>query len=147
LDDLDFHPELPKDFSKEVKSALEMIIVGLTGPSVLVSLHRHLKDRYGITPDEIPYRLNTVFRAVESVFGVAGTNTIARATAKRLFQNYGLEFSQVSGYDLRLCGALQETSGHKVLPITGRIVTLRKLWNHPLGTPTPIGSIHAVGHD
>jgi hypothetical protein len=93
-------PEPPKDFNKEVKSALDMVILGLTGPSVLVSLHRHLKDHYGITPDEIPYRLNTVFGVLESVFGVAGVDTIKRATAKRLCQNVGLDFSDVFGYDL-----------------------------------------------
>jgi len=92
--------ETPRDFNGQVKAALDSVIFSVTGSTVLDALYQHLKERYSVTPDEVPYRLNTVLAVLESVFGFTGTRTIGKATAKRLFQNYGLNFEDQFGYDL-----------------------------------------------
>ena len=93
-------PELPKDFNSEVKTLLDSVISGITGSSVLDAMYAHLREQYNITPEEVPYRLNTVTTVLQNVFGVIGTKTIEKAVARRLFQNYQVDFVDTLGNDL-----------------------------------------------
>ena len=91
----------PKEFNDEVKRAVDGAIFGIVGQEVLRALHKHLKDKYAVTPDEIPYRLDTVFEILEHTFGVAGARTLGNAIPRRLYFRYNLQFSETEGYKLQ----------------------------------------------
>ena len=90
-----------KEFNNEFKQAFDGAIFGIVGQDVLRSLYTHLKDHYDITPDEVPYRLDTVFETLELAFGVKGARTISRAIAKRLYRRLNLQFVETENYRLQ----------------------------------------------
>ena len=83
-----------------MKALLDSVISGITGSRVLDAMYAHLREQYNITPEEVPYRLNTVTTVLQNVFGVIGTKTIEKAVARRLFQNYQVDFVDTLGNDL-----------------------------------------------
>jgi len=84
-----------------VQRAIDGIICGITGPDVLNSLHKYLKAQYGITPDELPYRVNTLFEILEKTFGVLGAKTLTRAIAREVYYRYNIDFRAFDGYTLQ----------------------------------------------
>jgi hypothetical protein len=89
------------DFNDEVKFAIDDAIRGIVGVNVLQSLYEHLKNRYDITSEEIPYRLDILFQTLEHTFGAAGARTLTNATAKRIYLKYNLQFTEIQGYRLQ----------------------------------------------
>ena len=90
-----------KEFNREAKRAIDGAIFGIVGQDVLRALYKHLKEHYDITPDEIPYRLDTVFETLEHTFGVRGARTLSRAIAKRLYFSLNLQFVETENYRLQ----------------------------------------------
>jgi len=90
-----------KEFNRGVKYAFDSAIFGIVGQDVLRSLYQHLKEHYDITPDEIPYRTETVFDTLEHTFGVTGARTLSRAIAKRLYYRLNLQFVETENYRLQ----------------------------------------------
>jgi len=90
-----------KEFNDEVKRAIDGAIYGIVGQDVLKSLRNYLNDHYSITPDEMPYRLDTLLETLEYTFGVAGTRTLVRAIARRVYYRYGIDFIPRDGYRLQ----------------------------------------------
>ena len=71
------------------------------GQDVLAALYNHLKEHYDITPDEIPYRLDSVFETLEHTFGVQGARTLSRVIEKRLYFRLLLKFVATENYRLQ----------------------------------------------
>ena len=84
-----------------MKRAIDGTILGIVGEDVLRSLYKHLSDRYDISPDELPYRLDTLFEAVEDTFGVRGARTLGKAIARRFYFDHGLHFVETEGDTLQ----------------------------------------------
>jgi hypothetical protein len=81
--------------NSEVKSAIDEAVFNLLGQDILESLYKHLSDHYDITPNEVPYRLDTLFDTLERTFGVRGARTISRAIAKRIYLKLNLRFIEL----------------------------------------------------
>jgi hypothetical protein len=90
-----------KEFNNEVKRAIDGAIYGIVGQDVLRALYEHLKEHYDVTPDEVPYRLDTVFETLEQTFGVKGARTISRAISKRLYYRLNLQFVETENFRLQ----------------------------------------------
>ncbi len=90
-----------EEFNSEVKRAIDGTIFGIVGQDVLRSLYKHLEKNYDITPDEVPYRLETVFETLERTFGVKGARTLSRAIARRLYYRLNLQFVETENYRLQ----------------------------------------------
>ena len=90
-----------KEFNDEVKLAIDDAISAILGQQVLKALYAHLKDHYDITRDEIPYRLDTLFDALENTFGVKGALTLGRVIAKRFYARMNLQFAELGNYKLQ----------------------------------------------
>ncbi len=93
--------EQAKEFNDEVKRAIDGAIYAIVGQDVLRSLRNHLKTHYDITPDEIPYRLDTLFETLEHTFGLSGARTLSRAIARRIYYRYNIDFIVKDGYKLQ----------------------------------------------
>ena len=72
----------------------------MVGASVLSSLYDALENYYSITRDELPYRLETLYSVLESVFGVKSAHTIEKRIVRRLYDILELPFTNVVGYTL-----------------------------------------------
>ena len=92
---------LTKEFDSEVKRCVAGAIYGIMGQEVLEALYKHLKKQYDITPDEIPYRLDSVFETLEETFGAKGARTVSRAIAKRLYYRLNLQLIETENYRLQ----------------------------------------------
>jgi acetylornithine deacetylase/succinyl-diaminopimelate desuccinylase-like protein len=90
-----------KEFNDEVKLAIDDAISTILGPQVVKALYFHLKEHYDITSDEIPYRLDTLFDALEKTFGVKGALTLGRVIARRFYARMGLKFVELGNYKLQ----------------------------------------------
>lgn len=90
-----------KEFNEEVKAAIDDAISTLLGPQVVKALYVHLKEHYDITSDELPYRLDTLFDALEKTFGVKGALTLGRVIARRFYARMDLQFAEIGNYKLQ----------------------------------------------
>jgi hypothetical protein len=90
-----------KEFNDEVKRAIDGTIYGILGEQVLRTLYNYLRTSYDITPDEIPYRLDSLFETLERTFGVAGARTLSREIAKRVYYRYNIDFVTIDGHKLQ----------------------------------------------
>ena len=88
------------DFNGKLRAAIDETIIDLLGKSVLAALQDHLLKHYAVTPDEIPYRLDTMFESLERVFGVTGARTIGWTIARKLYLKIGLPFVEHENYRL-----------------------------------------------
>ena len=90
------------------------MLLSIVREQVLTSLYKYLNDQYGISTDEIPYRLDTFFETLERTFGVRGVRTLVRAIARQLFFRYNLRFVEAKNYRLQdyLEDAKKELSCH-----------------------------------
>jgi len=89
------------EFNEEVKRAIDGALFSLVGQGVLQSLYKHLEEHYDITPNEVPYRLDTLFKTLEHVFGVTGARTIGKAIARRLYFRFNLKFVDAQNSSLQ----------------------------------------------
>jgi len=90
-----------KEFNSEVQRAIDDVICGITGPDVLSSLHTYLKAQYGITPDELPYRTDTLFEILEQAFSVLGARALTKSIAREVYYRHNIDFRAIDGYTLQ----------------------------------------------
>ena len=93
-------PHVSRNFNEEVKAVLDDTIFGLLGREVLESLTKILRYQYDVTPDEVPYRLETVFHVLYDALDEPGVQTIQMLTAKRLYEKFGLVFPYLDNLSL-----------------------------------------------
>jgi hypothetical protein len=70
------------------------------GRDVLRSFYIALKKGYNITPDEIPYHIETVNNMLGDVFGIQELKTISKSIGYRLCEKLDLKFEEVNGFQL-----------------------------------------------
>ena len=81
-----------KRFNEILVKSIDEAISELLSPQVLTSLYKYLNEQHGIIPDELPYRLETIYTVLDQVFGVKGARTIERHIAKHLCDELGMKF-------------------------------------------------------
>jgi hypothetical protein len=84
-------PEI-RVFNATVCQAIDQTVEELMGTQVLKSLYKLLSDKYDIDRDELPYRLETMYLVLESVFGMRGARTIGKRIAQKLYKKVDLSF-------------------------------------------------------
>ena len=94
-----------RDFNRVFLETVDEVISEMLDREVLRSLYIALENRYDVTKDEIPYRLETAYKILEDVFGAQGSGTVTKRIAYRLYQKLDLEFEEVGG--LRLMDYLE----------------------------------------
>jgi len=94
-------PYSSENFNEEVQFVLYDTIRRLLGQEVVDSLYRLLRDRYDVTPEEIPYRLETVFHVLVDVLDEPGVQTIEMIASKRIFEMFGLNFVYLDDFRLQ----------------------------------------------
>ncbi len=90
------------DFDETLLLSMEQAVTALLGEQVLESLFFNMKTHQGLSREEIPYRLEAFFPALEKAFGPISGKTIGRFIVKVLYARLGLEFVQKSN-----CGPLE----------------------------------------
>ena len=98
--ELDMTLSSRRDFNEEVTRAIDATLSEIMGDNKKV-VYMHLKDHYDIGPREMPYRLPTIIRVLEEMFGVVGTIAIGSDVAKKLYSQLGLRFIEHSNYSLK----------------------------------------------
>ena len=91
---------MPEEFHSVFMDATDEIITELLGPGVLNALYAKLADTYDITRDELPYRLDTVYSVLETVFGAKGARTIGRSIIRRFYTKLNVEFKEDHNHPL-----------------------------------------------
>ncbi len=93
--------QAPRSTNEDLRFALERAVHDLLGPSALPNLYEHLRDRYDMIPEKVPYRLVTLFDVFANKFGTAAARTIAKAVARQLYSSLDLFFSDADRYELQ----------------------------------------------
>jgi len=89
-----------REFNAALIEAIEETIREVFSPIVLEALYKALLERYDVTRDELPYRLETANKILTDVFGLKGAETLGRAIAGRLFAKLGLRFEESKGLNI-----------------------------------------------
>ena len=85
--------QLGREFNDALVDSIDESITDLLGRAVVDALYAHLQTSHAIARDEVPYRLDTLFTALEKIFGVRSSQTITKAIARRFYLKLGLEFT------------------------------------------------------
>lgn len=93
--------ETVRDFNGTLNKAISEIIQRVLGPSVLETLYRVLDEKYSVTADELPYRLDTFWEVLENGLGYATSRTVGRSIAKLFYSRLGLQFVANNGWRLQ----------------------------------------------
>ena len=81
------------EFNDALVESIDETISTLLSRQVVEALYCHLDTTYSISKAEIPYRIETVFAALEKTFGPMSSKTIGKVIAKRLYGKLGLAFA------------------------------------------------------
>jgi hypothetical protein len=92
--------ETTEDLGGLLLDSLDEALVDLMGARFRQPFYHYFEERYGITRDVIPYRLDEFVVSLAELFGVLAMKTFGRAIAKRLYLKLGLEFSNQEEYTL-----------------------------------------------
>ena len=85
-------PQLGREFNDVLVESIDETITDLLSQAVVDALYAHLQTIYSISRDEVPYRLDTLFTALEKIFGTSA-QTITKAVAREFYLKLGLEFT------------------------------------------------------
>jgi hypothetical protein len=69
--------------------SVDETITELLSRAVVEALYAHLQTVHSISRNELHHRLNTLFPALEKIFGVGGSQTISEAIAKKNLSQWG----------------------------------------------------------
>jgi hypothetical protein len=89
----------PLRFNEILTVSINETIEGVLGKTVLKVLHEHLESVYNVSPEEIPYRIDTL----ESVSEKLGKpfKPIERTIARRFYSYLTLPFEDNPNYTLK----------------------------------------------
>lgn len=90
-----------QDFNELFCQAFDESVSGILGSTVLTSLYTVLEKKYSINRDELPYRMETVYSLIDSVFAVKGSRTIEKQIIRRFYNKLGLPLDEVDGNTLK----------------------------------------------
>jgi hypothetical protein len=90
-----------QEFNELFCQAFDESVSGLLGSTVLTSLYAVLQKKYLIDRDELPYRMETVYSILDSVFAVKGSRTIEKSIIRRFYDKLGIPFSDFDGRTLK----------------------------------------------
>lgn len=79
-------------FNEILGKSIDATITELFSPNVLSALYTNLKEHYDVTKDELPYRLETMYSVLDSVFGWKEARTVERQIAKHLSEEFNIHF-------------------------------------------------------
>lgn len=88
------------DLNSALCSAIDDTVVELFGSDVLASLYSILEKQHSITRDELPYRLETLYKVLEDSFEVFGAKTLGSVIAQKFYAGRNLVFYNHDGYTL-----------------------------------------------
>lgn len=92
--------QMPEEFYSVFMDATDETITELLGPVVLSALYAKLANRYDVTRDELPFRMDTAIELLENVFGVKGARTIGRSIVRRFYRKLNVEFREEHDHSL-----------------------------------------------
>jgi len=72
--------------------SIDKTLKELLGPKALPALYKYLGDKFGISRDELPYRIDTISAVLENVFGIKGASVVEWKMAKNLYDEILLSF-------------------------------------------------------
>ena len=90
-----------KRFNENLIQSIDKSICELVSPNVRRVLYKLLEDHYGIIPDEFPYRLETIYTALDDVFGIKVTGAIERLIAKHFYEELNIPFTYLPECNLQ----------------------------------------------
>jgi len=88
-------------FNEVLVKSIDLAITELLGEKVLASLYEHFAEHYNITRDEIPYRLDTLYTALDQTFGFKAARTLEHHIAKRLSNQISVPLPETPDYTLQ----------------------------------------------
>jgi hypothetical protein len=92
-------PKTVRSFNEIVCQAIDETLEELIGSRV-EGLYVHLKYKFGVDRNELPYRIDTLCSVLEGAFGVKGARVIERKVAKNLYEKIFLPFDDQQGLRL-----------------------------------------------
>jgi len=89
-----------RSFNEIVCQAIDETLKEFVGPRVTEAVYMHLKYKFGVDRDELPYRIDTICLILERTFGVKGAHAIERMAAKNFYGRILLPFNDEQGSTL-----------------------------------------------
>jgi hypothetical protein len=79
-------------FNEILLTSVDKTITEVLSPEVCAAFYAHLRGKYNITRDEIPYRLDSLYKILDEIFGPKPARTIERQIAKHLCAEFNIHF-------------------------------------------------------
>lgn len=89
-----------RSFNEIVCQAIDETLNEFVGPRVTEAVYMHLKYKFGVDRNELPYRIDTICLILERTFGVKGAHVIERRAARNFYGRILLPFNDQLGVTL-----------------------------------------------
>jgi hypothetical protein len=93
-------PQKIVGFNEILVKSIDLAITEILGERVLTTLYQHFAEHYDITREEIPYRLDSLYTALDQTFGFKAARTLEHRIAKHLFSEFGVPLPTKLDYPL-----------------------------------------------
>ena len=84
--------QLDTDLGTTLLESIDETVIILLSRGVLDALYAHLQSKYHVSRNEVPHNLEPLLVTLEKIFGIASSQTISKAIAKRFYSKLGVEF-------------------------------------------------------
>jgi len=88
------------DFNRLIVESVEESVAEVLGARVASAFWDHYQAFFGITREEMPYALDTLFSSLKKIFGVGG-EILGRIIIRKLYAKVGVPLNYASGHPLR----------------------------------------------
>jgi len=95
------HPQKAVRFNEILVKSVDEAVTELLGEKGRSSLYQHLAEHYDVTRDEIPYRLDTLYAAIEQNLGGRASKILDCEIAKFLSRQISVPLPKTRDYVLQ----------------------------------------------
>lgn len=93
--------EHDRRFNDILLGSIDEAITGLLSRKVVEALYIYLQNACSIRKEEVPYRLEALSAVIDETFGLAGSRTVTKAIARKLYSKLALPFQDNTPRTLR----------------------------------------------
>jgi len=94
-------PQKASRFNEILVKSIDEALTELLGEKGRDSLYQHLAEHYDVTRDEIPYRFDSLYAAIEQILGDKASKILDREIAKFLSRQISVPLPDTRDYTLQ----------------------------------------------
>ena len=89
----------PNAFTNLLSDSIDEALMNLLGSRAREAIYDYMERNYSVARNEIPERLDDLFKLFEGYFGVKSKNVIGRVIARNVYSKLDWEFESIPNFE------------------------------------------------